>query len=213
MVDQDGNKLVNMDPVLAVHHLGLSTGGASLWTTAPFKGYLVDSSDDNILVYTTLDNTVSDEVADQAYRPQDKEDDEDNDSDTDDIMADQEAAVAQLRPLVQAKGTQDVKEVKERCKQYEWVSEDTVFKSLLPSHVIVNILDMIMSHSSPSSIIDRRDNAHRPLALADVCIKHYKLSTCCIIKLASNNSDCGLMSLFAGVLTKNTLMKHIIPGI
>ena len=66
MVDQHGNKMVNTDPVVAVHCLGLSTGGTSLLITASSKGNLVDSSDDDILVDTTLDNTVSDEVADQA---------------------------------------------------------------------------------------------------------------------------------------------------
>ena len=84
----------------------------------PFKGNQVDSSDEDILINTTLDNTVSDEVADQVYMLQDKDDDEDNDLVTDDIKADWETAVTQLRPSVWAKDAQDVKEVKERCKKY-----------------------------------------------------------------------------------------------
>ena len=74
MIDQDGNKLVNIDPVVAVQCLGSPTGDTSLLTAAPFKGNLVDSSDKDILIDTTLDNTVSDEVADQVYSPQDEDD-------------------------------------------------------------------------------------------------------------------------------------------
>ena len=162
--DSEGDKLVNLRPTINIEQLSMGSINNTSFFGSTFKGNIAgDSSNDDVMIDSLLDHTVSaDEVQNSVTIPPEEEED-DNDSIADDIKLEREAAVAKIRGDVWARDAQDIKELKKMYMANGYVSKTLVCKLVIPSWILSDVLNLIVQHINSSIIVDRRPTPyHKP---------------------------------------------------
>ena len=130
-------------------------------------------------------------------------------------QAHREAAIARICAQVWSKDTADVKRIKEKQVPLGRVSDQLVFTHFDANLVLEEILNLIVERLPTHEFIDRHSMAIFKPDLSNAGIQHMctKFNFSYVIWLCHTSVDFSMPNLFVGVLTAQTVKKHMIPGV